>query len=118
MAQLRHAETSALLAEGHPRDLVIVADAIGFDRVVFDDVGPDFDPAAVRDAIARDVEVFDESPGPRSAALRAHHDDLAGPVAEAVAGLLEADQGTRPVEVAPAALPTLPAPPNTASVEA
>lgn len=44
MAQLRHAETSALIAESSdPLDLVAIAREVGLDRVIFDGVGAAFD---------------------------------------------------------------------------
>lgn len=54
MAQLRDALTSALIAEGTPAEMVVIADAVGRDQVLFDGVGwdlerdePTFDPDAV-----------------------------------------------------------------------
>lgn len=53
MPQLRHAETSALIAEAaDPLDLVAVAREVGLERVVFDDVGEAFDVAAAIDRLA------------------------------------------------------------------
>ena len=39
MAQLRDAQTSAFIADGPRLELALIADAIGRDRVLFDDVG-------------------------------------------------------------------------------
>lgn len=47
MAQLRDAQTSALLAEGTAEEVALAADAMGGDDLIFDDVGIAFDPAAV-----------------------------------------------------------------------
>lgn len=93
MAQLRHAETSALLAEGDPRDLVAIADEIGPALVVFDDVGGGFDPDAVRQATA---EQLDAAP---TSALQQHLEQLAGPVAQAVDAALAVAGDPTPVEV-------------------
>lgn len=50
MAQLRDAQTSALILEGTPLELALAADELGRDEVLFDDVGPAFDPDAVVEA--------------------------------------------------------------------
>lgn len=47
MAQLRDATTSALIAEGDPLELVLIADELGRTDVLFDGVGEAFDPDAV-----------------------------------------------------------------------
>lgn len=47
MAQLRDKLTSALLAEGTPEEMVLLANEIGMDEILFDDVGLRFDPDAV-----------------------------------------------------------------------
>lgn len=47
MAQLRDKKTSELVAEGTPLAVVLLADELGRDEVLFDDVGLDFDPDAV-----------------------------------------------------------------------
>lgn len=53
MPQLRHAATSALVAEADdPIALVVVADAVGINRVVFDDVGPGFNVTVAIDTAA------------------------------------------------------------------
>lgn len=92
MPQLRYAETSALIAEADdPLDLVVVARQVGLDRVLFDDVGPTFDPAA---AVAAAQERL-EAAAARGADERKAADDLRarleGPVAEAVVALMEAE---------------------------
>lgn len=63
MAQLRDAKTSALIAEGTPNELVTIADELGLNAgvvgigetadgldAIYDDVGLDFNPDAVRQA--------------------------------------------------------------------
>jgi hypothetical protein len=47
MAQLRDAQTSALIFEGTPYAVVMMADARGRENVLFDDVGVGFDPDEV-----------------------------------------------------------------------
>lgn len=46
MAQLRDKETSELVFEGTPLECAALADEIGAKEVLFDDVGPNFDPKA------------------------------------------------------------------------
>ncbi len=48
MAQLRDAKTSEIMFEGTPLECVLLADEIGRDEVLFDDVGLAFDPDAVK----------------------------------------------------------------------
>ena len=55
MAQLRDAQTSELIAEGPPLELVLLAGELGRDEVLFDDVGEAFDPDEVL-AAARENE--------------------------------------------------------------
>lgn len=98
MPQLRHAETSALLAESSdPLDLAIVAEAVGLDRVIFDDVGPAFNIdaaiAAARDRAAAQEEAAGTGGGEERVA------ELEGPVAEAVAQALEVPADPEPVYV-------------------
>jgi hypothetical protein len=47
MAQLRDAHSSELLFVGTPIEVVALAEKLGRDEVVFDDVGLEFDPDAV-----------------------------------------------------------------------
>jgi hypothetical protein len=47
MAVLRDKVTSAPLFEGSAVEAVLVADQLGRDEVIFDDVGAEFDPDAV-----------------------------------------------------------------------
>jgi hypothetical protein len=47
MAQLRDKQTSTLLSEGTPEEVVLLAEAVGRSEVMFDDVGEKFDPEAV-----------------------------------------------------------------------
>ena len=47
MAQVRDSRTSELIFEGTPLECVRVADDIGRDECLFDDVGLQFDPDAV-----------------------------------------------------------------------
>lgn len=49
MAQLRDAQTSELIAEGTPIEIVTIAEQIGAQEVLYDGVGG-FDPDAVREA--------------------------------------------------------------------
>lgn len=58
MAQLRDAQTSELLADGDPRDLIIIADRIGADRVLWDDVGA-VDIDVLREHNAQRLEVLE-----------------------------------------------------------
>lgn len=50
MAQLRDAQTSEIMFEGTALECVLLADEIGRDEVLFDDVGIGFDPDAVKKA--------------------------------------------------------------------
>lgn len=50
MAQLLDARTSELIAEGTPLEVVLIADELGRDEVLFDGVGLGFDPTAVTKA--------------------------------------------------------------------
>lgn len=61
MAQLRDAETSEIIAEGTPFELVTIAGEIGDDEVVYDDVGEAFDPDAVRKAHDEDLAGLDSA---------------------------------------------------------
>lgn len=56
MAQLRDARTSELIAEGDPLELVLLADELGRDEVLFDDVGAHFNPDAVLEAHRENVD--------------------------------------------------------------
>lgn len=67
MAQLRDAQTSEIIAEGTPVEVALIAETLGVTNVLFDDVGPAFNPATVvqehkdrvkglRDANLRDAE--------------------------------------------------------------
>lgn len=47
MAQLRDSRTSELVAEGTAEEVALAAERLGHNEVLFDDVGQDFDPAAV-----------------------------------------------------------------------
>jgi hypothetical protein len=47
MAQLRDVKTSEVLHEGTPLEVVLIADEIGRDEILFDDVGEGFSPDAV-----------------------------------------------------------------------
>lgn len=47
MAQLRDAQTSEFLHQGSPTEMVLLAERLGRDQVIFDDVGLSFDPDAV-----------------------------------------------------------------------
>lgn len=52
MPQLRHPDTSALIAESDdPLSLVLIARELGVDRVLLDGVGAGFDPAAALVAV-------------------------------------------------------------------
>lgn len=87
MPQLRDAQTSVLLAESpDPRDLAVIAESIGFDRVIFDDVGLAFDPeAAVKAAHDRANELT----GLAGAEEIGRMEALAGPVSDLVAECLD-----------------------------
>jgi len=56
MAQLRDARTSELIAEGTPQEVVLLADRLGHDEILFDDVGLNFDPDAVRQAYQENLD--------------------------------------------------------------
>lgn len=112
MPQLRHADSSALLAEAaDPLDLVLIAATVGMDRVLFDDVGPDFDAAAALAAVqeraaaaaAPDTTGLDDDVTERVAAqateLAARTARLEGPVAEAVDAALDAGPDVQPIVV-------------------
>lgn len=60
MAQLRDAQTSEIIAEGTPAALVFLADKLGRDDVLFDDVGLGFNPDAVRAAHEADAAGLEE----------------------------------------------------------
>lgn len=47
MAILRDAQTGQGIATGTPLDMVVLADQLGRDQVLFDDVGKEFDPDTV-----------------------------------------------------------------------
>lgn len=47
MAQLRDSQTSQILHDGTPLECVVLAQKIGIDEVLYDDVGEHFDPDAV-----------------------------------------------------------------------
>lgn len=99
MAQLRHAQTSRLVAEGTPLELVLVARELGLQAVVvgigeelpagvdaiYDDVGLGFDPAAVLEAHDQNVAGLEE------ALVGAGKDDKE-PIASAIAYAQEAAQ--------------------------
>lgn len=59
MAQLRCAQTSELMLEGTPLEVATAAAKFAAGDVVFDDVGPKFDPSAVRQAHADAVAGFE-----------------------------------------------------------
>lgn len=61
MAQLRDKHTSAFIAEGTPLEMALLAQKLGPDEVLFDDVGLKFDPQAVLDAHAEDVKATKEA---------------------------------------------------------
>lgn len=66
MAQLRDAQTSEIIAEGTPAALVFLAEKIGRDKVLFDNVGLAFDPDALKTAHMAEIaglkEVADDDP--------------------------------------------------------
>lgn len=64
MAQLRDIHTSEFVFEGTPEECVLVAEKIGRDEVLFDDVGLGFDPDAVlkaRDENLASVEALSKT---------------------------------------------------------
>lgn len=89
MAQLRDAQTSALIAEGTALELALVADELGIDAAVvgpgealdenldaiYDDVGAGFDPAAVLEAYAENLEGLGAA-GKASGVDKATKDDI------------------------------------------
>lgn len=98
MAQLRDAQTSELLAEGTPADLVLLADRLGPDRVIFDGVPVEaIDLDAIRQ---RNAELVDELGDDEAA----RQDTVAG-LAPRVTAVLDSAQNPRadtlpPVDVA------------------
>jgi hypothetical protein len=48
MAQLRDAKTGECIAEGTPEEMVLLADEVGVEEVMFDGVGEGFAPGAVK----------------------------------------------------------------------
>lgn len=105
MPQLRAADTSTLLAEAPDvLDLLAIAREIGFDRVIFDDVVPGFDPQkAIADLVAR--EERDDITAKQQSIVQDHANNLQGAVAESIAQIL--DDGVldpEPVVVDPAPL--------------
>lgn len=59
MAQLRDIRTSECVFEGTPEECVFVAEKLGRDEVLFDDVGLNFDPDAVLTAHADNLTSFE-----------------------------------------------------------
>jgi hypothetical protein len=114
MAQLRDAQTSELIAEGDALDLVVIADELGFDEVLFDDVGEHFDPAAALeerrgrapalDEVAASASVDDDGRARAADAAKRERDflaELVGGRTEAAASALEtARERATDVEVA------------------
>lgn len=82
MAQLRDAISSQFLAEGTPLEVALLAQEIGFDEVIFDDVGVGFDPQAL---IAAHAEVLTNVPEDAPEAYKEQLQDQAEVPAEAVA---------------------------------
>jgi hypothetical protein len=56
MAQLRDARTSEIIAISEPAALVLLADELGRENILFDDVGVEFDPDAVLEAHNANLE--------------------------------------------------------------
>lgn len=56
MAQLRDIHTSECVFEGTPTECVLLAEKLGRDEVLFDDVGLGFDPDAVLSAYKDSVK--------------------------------------------------------------
>lgn len=84
MAQLRDVQTSELLATGAPADLLLIADKIGPERVMWDDVGwdhrrgcPAINVDAVRSAGEEQLKAL------TAAGLRAEEKRRAGLASEA-----------------------------------
>lgn len=60
MAILRDVVTGQGIATGSPAEMVGLADALGHDNVLFDDVGEKFDPDSVRASVQEHVESLRE----------------------------------------------------------
>ncbi len=52
MALLRDIRTGEIVADGPPEDLVLIADTLGFDEVMFDGVGASFDRVVCLNQVA------------------------------------------------------------------
>jgi hypothetical protein len=74
MVQLRDVKTSELIAEGEAYELVCLADHLGREEVLFDDVGAAFDPDAVMAVREAEIDGFKsaakDSEGDEAKALR------------------------------------------------
>lgn len=82
MAQLRDSRTSEFIASGTAEEMVLLADRLGADNVLFDDVGLGFNPDAVREAHESRLQV-----------ARAYAKDQPGDAADAL--VREAEAPTR-----------------------
>lgn len=63
MAQLRDARSSALIFEGTPLEVALLAEELGRDEVLFDDVGLAFDPDAVLEGARQSAETVEGEAG-------------------------------------------------------
>lgn len=61
MAQLRDTKTSEILYEGTPLEVALIADEIGRDEVLFDDVGESFDPDVVTRAFTGSISALESA---------------------------------------------------------
>lgn len=70
MAILRDAQTGQGIATGTPAEMVALADELGRDNILFDDVGELFDPDAVLEAVRKErvgLEEVASNPGIKDA---------------------------------------------------
>lgn len=84
MAHLRDAKTSEHICEGTPLELALLADELGRDEVLFDDVGAGFDPDAVLKAARENA---DGLAGAAKTAKGEQRKDLTAAAADAKAAL-------------------------------
>lgn len=97
MAQLRCARTSELLLEGTPLEVVTAGGQFAAGEVIYDDVGPRFDPDAVRrahaDAVAGFKRALSDLPARApSGATQADRDALSATRASLTATIAEREE--------------------------
>lgn len=83
MAQLRDASTSECIAIGDAPDLLIIADELGHDAVLWDDVGAAFDIDALRAQVEHQAQANAKEAQAREQALAALAEEAAAVAASA-----------------------------------